>query len=283
MTEKFDKGKIISGFSAVFLLALLAAFTLHARADRLERREVQVVAFGDSLFGMCRDDTGVPAQLGKLLDRSVFNAALGGTCISRIDSEYHMDSAKDSLSLAGLTKAVAAEDFGVQQTARIRESSTEYFSDVIDELERVDFSAVELVVILHGLNDYYSGVPISNPEDPYDEHTFTGALRSSLTALRQANPDMRIVLVTPTYTWHKASGLTCEEFNAGYGVQEDYIQAEMQVAEELGVELIDVYHDVYPHEKWEDWEVYTLDGLHPNEAGRELLAGIIGEYLLEIP
>lgn len=283
MTKKFDKGKVISGLLSVLLLVMLAAFTFHSRADRLERREVQVVTFGDSLFGMCRDDTGVPAQVGEMLDKSVFNAALGGTCISRIDNEHNMDYAKDSLSLAGITKAVAAEDFGVQQTVRVRESSTEYFSDVIDELERVDFSAVELVVILHGLNDYYSGVPISNPEDPYDEYTFTGALRSSLTALRQANPDMRIVLVTPTYTWHKAFGLTCEEYNAGYGVQEDYIQAEMQVAEELGVELLDVYHDVYPHEKWEDWEVYTFDGHHPNEAGRELLAGIIGEYLLENP
>lgn len=283
MTEKLDKGKIISGLLAAFLLVLLAAFTLHTRADRSERRHVQVVAFGDSLFGLCRDDTGVPVQLGKLLDKSVFNAALGGTCISRIDSEYHMDYAKDSLSLVGITKAVAADDFGVQQTARIRESSTEYFPDVIDELERVDFSTVEIVLIQHGLNDYYSGVPIGNPKDPYDEHTFTGALRSSLTALRQANPDMRIILITPTYTWHIASGLTCEEFNAGYGAQEDYIQAEMQVAEEMGVELIDVYHDVYPHEKWEDWEVYTFDGLHPNEAGRELLTGIIGEYLLENP
>ena len=90
---------------------------------------------------------------------------------------------------------------------------------------------------------------------------------------------MRIVLVTPTYTWYLASGETCEEYNVGSGVQEDYINAEMELAQELGIEVIDVYHDVYPHEEWEDWRLYTVDGFHPNEAGRELLAGIIAEYL----
>lgn len=275
--------RLISYLTAVLLFACLLIFTYRPRTAGLERRQVQVVTFGDSLFGLRRDETGIPGRLESILDKSVFNAAFGGTCISRIDREYRMDYAKDSLSLVGLTKAVAADDFGAQQAVRIRESSTEYFSDVVDELERVDFSTVELVVILHGLNDYYSGVPISNPEDPFDEYTFSGALRSSLTALQQANPNMRIVLVTPTYTWHRKTGLTCEEYNAGYGVQEDYIQAEVQVAEEMGVELIDLYHDVYPHEKWEDWERYTFDGMHPNEEGCALLADIIGNYLLKNP
>ena len=283
MAEKLNKDKLICELMAVTLLALLAACTFHPRTLGAERQQVQIVAFGDSLFGLCRDETGVPAQVGKALDKSVFNAALGGTCISRADSERRMDYAKDSLSLVGLSKAVAAGDFGVQRTVRIRESSTEYFSGVIDELEKVDFTGVEFVLIQHGVNDYYSGVPIVNPDDPYDEYTFTGALRSSLKALHKANPDMRIILVTPTYSWHIASGLTCEEFDAGYGVQEDYIQAEMQIAEEAGVELIDVYHDVYPHEQWEDWSVYTFDGLHPNEEGRKLLAGIILDYLQEQP
>ena len=30
---------------------------------------------------------------------------------------------------------------------------------------------------------------------------------------------------------------------------------------------------------WEDWELYTKDGLHPNEAGRALIAGQIADYL----
>lgn len=283
MNVRLWKKTIAYGLASVILLAVLAAATFRDRSDRLERRQVQVVMLGDSVFGLIRDDTSIPAQIERALGKSVFNGAFGGTCVSRIDKDYRLTNARDSLSLAGLTQAIAADDFGVQQTVRARESNTEYFADTVEGLERIDFSSVELVIIMHGLNDFYSGVPIYNAEDPLDEYSFTGALRSSLTALRQVNPDMRILLVTPTYTWHLQSGLSCEEFNGGYGVQEDYIEAEIEVAEELGVELIDVYHDLFPHEKWEDWELYTFDGLHPNETGREWLTKIIYEYLQENP
>lgn len=283
MDGRLMKRTIIYGLLSVILLAVMAAATLRDRADRLKRQQVQVVTLGDSVFGLIRDDTAIPAQLGRLMGKSVFNGAFGGTCISRIDEEKRLTYALNSISLTGLTKAIAADDFGVQQTARIRVSNSEYFADTVDELEKIDFSSVELLIIMHGLNDFYAGVPIYNEENPLDEYSFTGALRSSLLALRQANPNMRILLVTPTFTWHLQSGLTCEEFNGGYGVQEDYVRAEIEVAEELGVEWIDVYHDLFPHEKWEDWELYTFDGLHPNEAGREWLTDIIFTYLQENP
>ena len=273
--------RIILYCVSAVILAGLFVLTFHDREDRLKRQQVQVVTLGDSVFGLVRDDTGIPVRLGKLLGKTVFNGAFGGSSISRGDKERRLDDAKDALSLAAITKAVAAEDFGVQQAFPARESNMEYFADTVDQLETIDFSAVELVIILHGLNDYYSGTPIYNEKDPWDEYTFTGALRCSLSALRRVNPDMRILLVTPTYTWYELGHLTCEEYDVGYGVQEDYIRAEMEVAEEFGVEVLDVYHDVFPHETWEDCALYSQDGFHPNDAGRELLAGIIADYLLQ--
>lgn len=279
MGKKLNRDKIICGLTAFLLLALLAAGTLRDRSDRLERTQVQMVALGDSIFGLVHNETSIPAQVGALTGMTVFNGAFGGTCVSRIDGEHRLDRASDSLSLVGLAKAVAGEDFGVQQSMKHRVSGTEHFEETVDEFEKIDFSAVELVLIMHGLNDFNSGVPIRNEKDPYDEYTFTGALRSAIEFLRQANPGMRIVLVTPTYSWYLTSGQTCEEYNGGGGVQEDYINAEMELARELGIEVIDVYHDVYPHEKWEDWGLYTMDGIHPNQSGRELLADIIAKYL----
>lgn len=278
MGSKKRDTMILFCLSAVIFVCLFF-LTFHHRTDRLEPQQVQIVTFGDSVFGLVRDDTSIPAQVGRLLDKTVFNGAFGGSCISRCDGQRSLDSAKDSVSLTALTKAVAAGDYGVQQTFHSRESNTEYFAATVDQLETIDFSAVELVLIQHGINDYYNGVPIRNEEDLWDEYTFAGALRCSLASLREANPNMRVLLVTPTYTWHLGNKLTCEEYNAGYGVAEDYIRAEMEVAAEFGVEVLDVYHDVFPHEKWEDWQIYTRDGVHPNEAGRELLAGIMADYL----
>lgn len=268
---------IYRAVSAVLFLVLFGlAFR---RGGPEERQEVQMVAFGDSVLGLFRGEDGITAQVGNLLDKSFYCAGFGGTCVSRLDRENRLDYGKDSLSLAALTKAVLMDDFGPQQTVFLKEASTDYFEETVDGLERIDFDAVEFVMIEHGLNDFYAGVPLRNEEDPMDEYTFAGALRSSLESLRKVNPDMRIVLVTPTYTWMLSGPYTCEEFDAGYGNQEAYVAEELKIAAEYDVEVIDVFHNFFPHEEWDDWKRYTMDGLHPNEAGRRLIAEKITDYL----
>lgn len=269
----------IHGIVSVALFALLFFATFHSRAGRGGTLERQIIAFGDSVFGEVRDETAVPARVGELTGMSVYNAAFGGSCLARTEAERRLDYAKNSLSLTGLAKAVWSGDFGVQQALKLRESNTEYFAEVIDGLETVDFSQTEVVLIQQGINDYHAGTLIENPDDPYDEYTFLGALRSSVEALRKVNPELRIVLVTPTYTWYTYTGLTCEEADQGGGVLEAYVEAEIRAGEALGIEVIDVYHDFFPHESWEDMGTYMADGLHPNAKGREKLAERIAEVL----
>lgn len=262
--------------AAVFGMLLLCTFPLR-KSDKAYHP--QIVVLGDSIPGQVRDESSVSGQLSLLLGREVCNGALGGTCFSYIDGEGRLAYTKDSLSFAAISQAVALDDFGMQQAAAVRESATEYFPEVIDTLELIDFSGVDILLVQYGVNDYHAGVPLENPEDPYDRHTFGGALRSALSMWREACPDVRILLLTPTYSWYLYTDETCEEKDEGGGVLEAYVDRELQIAEELGVEILDVYHDFYPHEVWEDWMLYTRDGLHPNEEGRRLLAETIAEYL----
>ncbi|MDE7354965.1 MAG: SGNH/GDSL hydrolase family protein [Acetatifactor sp.] len=269
---------LASGAGFLLLLFLTWLSSAAGRQEQ-EKQTFQIVVFGDSVFGETRDETSVTALLGGLLNRTVFNAALGGTCLSRSDQECRPGLGQDMLSMTALTKAMAAHDFGPQQTIRIRESSTEYFDETIDAMAQIDLSAAEILLIGYGLNDYNRGVPIYDKEDPWNEYTFTGALQSTLKLLRETFPDQRIILVTPCYSWYLAGGKACEEYDLGGGTLDEYVKAELETAARMGVEIIDLYHDLWPHEKWEDWELYTKDGFHPNEAGRELIARRIAEYL----
>lgn len=266
---------IVSGaaFAALFIL------TFPDGAKNVPSLQYDIVIFGDSLFGETRDETAIPAQLQALTQKSVYNAAMGGTSAARTETDRRLDYGKGSLSLVGLTRAVMTGDFGPQQASRIRESATEYFPEVVDGLEQVDFSQVEIVLIQHGLNDYHAGVPIDNPENPYDEYSYLGALRKAVLALRRKNPELRIVLVTPTYTWYPAREMTCEEMDMGGGVLADYVEAMQEAAKELELELIDVYQDFLSHDHFRDWERYTKDGVHPNAEVRGRLAEEIAEAL----
>lgn len=277
MKKKRDKQSLLYALAAMLAFGLLYAATFRGQAQ--EWRQVQMVAFGDSVFTDLGGLEAVPERLSKRLGISVFNASMGGTCAAKLESLRKLSYGRESLSLAGLTKAIRARDFSVQQSAKIRDNNTETFPGIIDGLETIDFEHVEVVLIQKGVNDYHAGTAIEDPDAPYDEHTFLGAIRSAVADLRKVNPDIRILLVTPTFVWYTYSGETCEQIDYGGGLLKDYVEAELSLAEELGVEAVDLYHDFYPHEKPEDWERYTMDGLHPNEAGRELIAQAIVDVL----
>lgn len=286
MTEKnnrkWDKRKITYSVIAVLLFAALMAVAYRDRQAAEEKITVPYLIMGDSIYGECRDETSIAALLSQKLGGTVFNGAFGGTCLGRIDSEMRLANTKECLSMHALSQSIVTGDFGVQQTVRSREAVTEYFDALIDDMERLDFAAVEILFIGHGVNDYHSGVTIYREDAPNDPYTFTGALRSIVLTLQRKYPDLRIILLTPPYTWYPyqdAPELTCEEYNLGGGILEDYVNAEITVAQEMGVEVIDLYHDFFPHEQWSDWQRYSRDGLHPNAEGNKLIAEEIYQYL----
>ena len=283
LQRRWNKCKIIYGIVAICLFGMLLAATFFAHEDSTEETKVRYVMLGDSILGQFRDDTSVSFMLSELLGEPVFNGALGGTGMGRLDEEMRLANAQDCLSMQALSQAIVTEEFGSQQTVRNRESGTEYFEETINELERIDFESVEILFIEHGINDYHGAVPICNEDDPYDIYSFEGALRTTVENIQKKYPQMRIILITPTFAWyHNEDGaeVTCEEYNLGGGVLEEYVDFEIAMADELGVEVIDIYHDFYTHENWSDWEKYTIDGVHPNEVGRKMIAEKVYAYLM---
>lgn len=242
----------------------------------------QVVCMGDSNLANTRNATGVVPQLEQNINMTVLNASFGGSTMGNLyekKTEY-----QSALSMYNLALSICNGNFGVQKSAIDTLSRTDYvdhFPDTLEKLSVVDFETVEILIIEHGVNDYLSGTPIRNGKDLYDSKTFTGALRSSVTMIKEAYPNLRIVLVTPAYCApRKSEGvyLPCDENNYGGGYLEEYVNAELELAEELGVEIIDLYHGIDMHS--DNFEDYLYDGLHFNEEGRELMAEIIANYLL---
>lgn len=277
---KKKKQQIISCMIiSVVLFAALFLVSFRTRADVPGRQPVEIVIFGDSMIGEVRDERSIPALLREELGKNVYNGAFSGTCAARIEPQDRLDYARDMYSLAELSRSAYSGDFGVQRSIVMKESNTELFAEALDGLDGIDFKRVDVIVIQQGLNDYHAGVPIENPEAPYDDRTFLGTLRTAVSLFRKANPAVRIVLLSPGYAWYLERGQTCEELNFGGGVLEDYVNAELRLSEELDLEFIDVYHDLYSHGEWEDWRIYTREGLHPNDDGRRAIANRLAEQL----
>lgn len=275
--RKISSRKI--AYVVVALLILCGCFLGYAKATEVPKKQVDILFLGDSLIGQYRDETSIPYLVGELLGMSSYNGAFGGTSMAKLNTESKTSYQKDGLTLPSLARAISYDEFRVQQATTIRESATEHFPQVVDELEQIDFEALKYLIIEYGTNDYFAGVPVENPEDAYDEYTFAGALRSSLEILRKSLPDVQIILISPTYNWYLNTVENCENKDFGGGYLLEYVNAVSEIAEEYDVWYVDVYTDFYPLKAHEEALIYTEDGVHPNEDGRVKIAHAIVDYI----
>ncbi len=276
---KFDVKKIVrEGVYAVIAALLLFGLGCLAKGLTHEKTEsYPVVCLGDSMFGMVRGETGIVHRLEEQLNVPVLNGAFGGSCLSRIYPQDSLSATGDTYSMVALVEAIAYDDFGPQQTIVVNENGTDYFDEAMDLLSSNDFSQTELLLIEHGVNDYCSGVPLSNELDDLDPFTYKGALRRALSLLQQQKPKLRILMVTPTFCWLPAVERDCTSKNTVGLTLADYVAAQEEVAEEMGVELLNHY-DLFPHEE-DAMYLYTIDGLHANDLGNQMIADSIVRYL----
>lgn len=275
------KQKFIYGICGVFIMLALLPFLLDS--ERETDTQAQILFLGDSILGQYRDETSIPALVGEMLDTEVFNGAFGGTTMSLQNRDYRDAYYWDGLSFSRLTRAIAAQDFGLQQTIRTKDYVTMDFRDIVDELDRLDLTSVRTVVISYGMNDYTTGSPIGGENGTEDPYTMEGAMRTGIRYLQRSYPQIRIIFISPTYCWFintlGTTNETCETNDYGGGYLEEYVEAQRRVAGECGVEFVDLYHAYYPHEEYDNWSLYTNDGIHPNEAGRQKIAETLAKWL----
>lgn len=246
-----------------------------------KEKEASIVVLGDSIIGNIREETSVTSVMERELGKKVINGAFGGTCMASTNRDLKSTYYEDSLNLAILVDAIVEKNFMVQKSdINGSQFKLPYFKQGLMDLSEIDFEKVEILVIQQGTNDYNAGNPLDNPNNPYDKTTFGGALRYTIEQIQDNYPDIQIVLTTPIYCeilQQDGTYLDCAQLDFGYGSLEKYVNLEKEIAQEYGITLIDNYNELGIDET--NVDIYTEDGLHLNEEGRELLGVAIARQL----
>ena len=266
------------------LLTLMLLFFIYIQIYGGKKDEYRIVCLGDSIIGNVRDETSVTSVMEEILNEPVLNGALGGTCMSKSNVEHRNTFYEDSVNMCAIADAIAYNDFSVQLFDISGNTfALDYFKEALQELAKVDFSEVEILFIEHATNDYNAGRPLDNLSDPYDVYTYGGALRYSIEKIKETYPDMKIVLVTPTYCYFQSDGQRAgdsENSDFGYGPLENYANLQIQIAGEYGLDVVDDFHNLGINAQ--NVDEYTEDGLHLNEKGRALMAKAMADYVTSI-
>lgn len=219
-----------------------------------------MVFFGDSVFEYYADSRSVSGVVENLSGARVYNCSLGGTAAA--------ENPEKMLSFNRMTaRFIGQNTSGLDEDLNFSRELTKYIQD--------DPAGKKYCFVLnYGLNDYFSGYPVENPADRFDAGTYAGALRTGIRTLQEAYPEAVILLLTPTYT-SKFSGGT-EMLGASGGVLTDYVEAAIEVAQDMDVVCVNNYTD--SGIKAGTTGKYLADEIHPNETGTLLL----GRHILEV-
>lgn len=229
--------------------------------ERLDLSEWSIVFFGDSVMAYHTGSLSISGVVSGLSGAETYNCGEGGMPATEV-------------SFANLSFNRMVTRFLEQDTAGLDEDSN-YLKGLTEYMQTEHEGKKCCFVVEFGLNDYFNGHAVENPEDQYDTGTYAGALRTGIRSLQDAYPEAEILLLTPTYTILFSGGT---EINSEIGgTLTDYVDATLRVAEEMNVYCLDNYADSGINAYTS--ETYLADGTHPNESGSLLLGNSILEYI----
>jgi len=226
--------------------------------------EWDVVFFGDSIIGNYEGSYSVPGVLTGLSEARTYNCAQGG-----IPASHHPDSILSFLS---------SVDYFIGQDASALPALNGPFADALESYAKDNHENRKLCFVLNfGLNDYFSGHPVFNSEDPYNTTTYGGALKVGIEKLQKAYPEALLLVMTPNFITQFNNGNDILSENGS--ILTEYVDTAIEIAKEYQIPYLNNYTDLGINETTAS--VYLADAVHLNETGRFLLGKKIMELLAD--
>ena len=245
---------------------------------------MKIVNFGDSIFGKSRPPKDISTFIEEYTGAETYNIGFGG-CRMSDDFPYpHFNR----FSMYQLAEAVAKNDYSLQDEAflldPLDEALPEYFTEALDTLKGIDFSKADTIItIAYGTNDYTAAKRLEG-DGKYDITSFGGALRYSIEKIREAYPDLNIVICSQTYRYWRENGIAVSDSNTrviGGRTLVDFVKKTEEIAREYGLFYIDNYYGPVINESNRDICFSETDGTHPLVPGLKLVAKNISNELIK--
>lgn len=186
------------------------------------------------------------------------------------DDKRYFALIKDAYGLAG------ANGYGISGTRiakQIDQSENDlYFASRVEQMQEADG-----VVVFGGTNDYGHGDASIGTFADRTPDTFYGACHNLFTMLIEKYPGKPVVIMTPL---HRVGEMEVKVKHGKEVTLKTYVDIIREVAEYYALPVCDLFKDsgIQP-EVPAIMERFVPDGLHPNDAGNEVLAAKLGRFL----
>ena len=190
-----------------------------------------------------------------------------GHCASSAEKNY-VNRVKE---LCGFAQAL---NYGISGTRIARQQHPSenplFDQDFCSRISKID-PTVDIIVVFGGTNDHGHGdAPFGRDSDRTPD-TFLGACHYLFSKLKEQFPGSQVLILTPLHRLDEDTSKGCE------GMQlRDYARAIRSCVETYKLPVLDLFETSMINHRLSE---LTADGLHPNDAGHDILAREISAFL----
>lgn len=228
-----------------------------------------LLCLGNSPFADNKGESGLAQTLARKMGGVAYDGSFAGTYQTMYNKTFQETYKPDGLSLYPVVSAICSGDFSLVEY--VASTMTETEVQTVEMLKNLDYSTVDMLVIMYDLSDYIGNRPLYNQTDKNDVITWTGALNASLELIEKTYPHIRTVVLSMPACGITVDGyyIDGDKMNLGNGTLPDYLNYEMNVILANGVSYIDNYYGVITVENKDE---YLVNEYHLNEKGIEAIA-----------
>ena len=237
-----------------------------------------IVLFGNAPFADDRDSSDSLANLiAKETGANVYNCSISGSYLAAQELNFDPTvAAMDAYCLywlVSLATGAPIDNYYVQAAEQLGDKTPADAEEVINTLKTLDFNTIDTVAIMYDATDYLLGNPMYNDDNPTDPTQFTGNLEASLDILQSLYPQIRIIVMSPTYAYaidEDGNYVSSDIYiYNGRDVLSTYVIKECYSSNLHSVSFMD---NLYGSITEDNAKEYLTDNLHLNVKGRKLIA-----------
>ncbi len=238
----------------------------------------KILVFGNDPFANIPDSgSSMAAMLARKTGADVINCAVSGSYMCQSEAGNVLSDPMDVftpyyMSVLTLFPEEVGETFDSAQQMLGSDLPPE-FPAIRKALSELDLSTVDLIVFMYDLTDFYMDHPLSVGEIEAKEDTTSGNLRLAVNLFEKFLPDTRIICMSPYYNAFTdkngdPESAELHQTSEGHTPSDFALSVGGAVQIHSTASFIDNYFGSINEDNYED---YLTDGIHLNEAGKELL------------